>query len=51
LEGIGKKTADKLIRHFRSVKKIKEAPLEEIEKIVGKKKAEQIKEMQKEREA
>jgi excinuclease ABC subunit C len=51
LEGIGKKTADKLIRHFRSVKKIKEAPLEEIEKIVGKKKAEQIKEIQKEREA
>jgi excinuclease ABC subunit C len=43
LEGIGKKTAEKLIRHFKSVKKIKEAPIEEIEKIVGRKKAEQIK--------
>lgn len=43
LEGIGKKTADKLIRHFKSVKKVKEASLEEIEKIVGRKKAEQIK--------
>lgn len=43
LEGIGKKTAEKLLRHFKSVKKIKEAPIEEIEKIVGRKKAEQIK--------
>lgn len=51
LEGIGRKTADKLLRHFRSVKKIREAALEEIEKIVGRKKAEQIKGIQKEREA
>lgn len=51
LEGIGRKTADKLIRHFRSVKKVREAPIEEIEKIVGRKKAEQIKGIQKEREA
>jgi excinuclease ABC subunit C len=51
LEGIGKKTADKLLRHFRSVKKIKEAPFEEIEKIVGRKKAEQIRDMKKEKEA
>jgi excinuclease ABC subunit C len=43
LEGIGKKTAEKLIRHFKSVKKVKEATIEEIEKIVGRKKAEQIK--------
>lgn len=43
LEGIGKKTTDKLLKHFRSIKKIKEAPLEEIAKIVGQKKAEAIK--------
>ncbi len=39
LEGIGKKTAEKLLKEFKSVKKIKEAPLEELEKLVGKKKA------------
>jgi excinuclease ABC subunit C len=50
LEGIGRKTADKLLRHFRSVKKIKEASMEEIEKIVGKKKAEQINDIKKEKE-
>jgi len=46
LEGIGKQTATKLLRHFKSVKKIKEAPLEELEKIVGEKKAEAIKALQ-----
>lgn len=39
LQGIGKRTTDKLLRHFKSVKKIKEAPLEEIAKIVGNQKA------------
>ena len=39
LEGIGKKTAEKLLKEFKSVKKIKEAPLEELEKLIGKKKA------------
>jgi excinuclease ABC subunit C len=43
LEGIGKKTAEKLLLHFKSVKKIKEAPIEEIAKIAGQKKAEMIK--------
>jgi excinuclease ABC subunit C len=43
LEGIGKKTAEKLLQHFKSVKKIKEAPIEEIAKIAGRKKAEIIK--------
>jgi excinuclease ABC subunit C len=43
LEGIGEKTALKLLKHFKSVKKIKEAPFEEIENLVGKKKAEIIK--------
>jgi excinuclease ABC subunit C len=50
-EGVGKKTAEKLLRHFKSVKKINEAPIEEIEKIVGRKKAEQIKGDKKEKEA
>jgi excinuclease ABC subunit C len=43
LEGIGEKTATKLLKHFKSVKKIKEATFEEIEKIVGRAKAEIIK--------
>ena len=42
LEGIGQKTSVKLLQHFKSVKKIKEAPFEEIEKLVGRKKAEII---------
>jgi excinuclease ABC subunit C len=43
LEGIGKHTAEKLLRHFKSVKKIKEASIEELEKIIGRKKTEIIK--------
>lgn len=43
LEGIGEKTALKLLKHFKSVKKIKEAPFEEIENLIGKRKAEIIK--------
>ena len=43
LPGIGRTTANKLLRHFKSVKKIREAPLEELETIVGKKKAEIVK--------
>ncbi|HPM31710.1 MAG TPA: excinuclease ABC subunit UvrC [Chryseolinea sp.] len=39
LEGIGKKTAEKLLKEFKSVKKIKEASIEELEKLIGKKKA------------
>jgi excinuclease ABC subunit C len=41
-EGIGRKTADKLLRHFKSVKKVKEASREEIEKVIGKSKAEKF---------
>ncbi len=51
LEGVGKKTVEKLLTHFRSVKKIKEAPIEELAKLVGRKKAEMIKGEQKEKEA
>lgn len=40
LHGIGRGTANKLLRHFKSVKKIREAPFEEVEKLIGKKKAE-----------
>ncbi|MDQ3072074.1 MAG: excinuclease ABC subunit UvrC [Bacteroidota bacterium] len=36
IRGIGKKTAEKLINHFKSVKKLKEASAEEMEKVVGK---------------
>ncbi len=37
IAGIGKTTADKLLTHFRSVKKIKEASAEELAKVLNKK--------------
>ena len=37
IEGIGKSTADKLLTHFKSVKKIKEANTEELAKLLNKK--------------
>ncbi len=45
IPGIGKKTADKLLAHFKSIKKIKEAELEELIKIAGEKTAKKIKEL------
>ncbi len=45
IAGIGKKTADKLLAHFKSVKKIKEADLDELRKIAGEKIARKIKEL------
>jgi len=36
IPGIGEKTAEKLLTHFKSVKKLKAAPAEEIEGVVGK---------------
>lgn len=45
IAGIGKKTADKLLAHFKSVKKIKEADLDELTKIAGEKIARKIKEL------
>lgn len=42
-EGIGPKTTERLLQHFKSVKKIKEASLEDLAKIVGHKKAALIK--------
>ncbi|MEO5967084.1 MAG: excinuclease ABC subunit UvrC [Ferruginibacter sp.] len=40
IKGVGKQTADTLLKEFKSVRNIKEKSLEEIEKIVGKSKAE-----------
>jgi excinuclease ABC subunit C len=43
IPGVGKKTADKLLAHFKSVKKIKEASKEELVTLIGEKVAEKIK--------
>lgn len=37
IEGVGPKTQAKLLKHFKSVKRIKEAQREELEKVIGKK--------------
>ncbi|MBS1505308.1 MAG: excinuclease ABC subunit C [Bacteroidetes bacterium] len=42
IPGIGKKTADKLLAHFKSVKKIKEASREELIDLIGEKAAEKL---------
>ncbi|MDP2175383.1 MAG: excinuclease ABC subunit UvrC [Bacteroidota bacterium] len=42
IDGIGDKTADLLLKHFKSLKKIKEASLEQISIVVGNKAAENI---------
>ena len=42
IKGIGKATAEKLLKHFRSIEKIKSAEKEEIEKVIGKSRAEKI---------
>lgn len=43
LKGIGPETVNILLKHFKSVKKIKEAPEEELEKLIGRKKTAIIK--------
>lgn len=43
IPGIGEKTTDILLSSFRSIKKIKEASLEELTEVVGKSKAELVK--------
>ncbi|MGF1636170.1 MAG: excinuclease ABC subunit UvrC [Cyclobacteriaceae bacterium] len=43
VRGIGKKTSEKLLKHFRSVKKIKEATVQELETVVGKSMASKLK--------
>ncbi len=42
IKGIGEQTKMKLIKHFKSVKRIKTASLEELEKIIGKHRASNI---------
>ncbi len=42
IAGIGSQTADKLLKHFKSVRKIREAGLDEIQEVVGKDKAEKV---------
>ena len=44
IKGIGPATAGALLRHFKSVKRIGEAPIQEIAKIVGPAKAKIVKE-------
>ncbi len=39
IDGIGKQTADLLLKSFKSVRRIKELPLDELEKFIGKAKA------------
>ena len=43
IEGIGEGTATKLLKHFKSVKRISEASLEDIESVIGKAKAALVK--------
>ncbi|MFN8394665.1 MAG: excinuclease ABC subunit UvrC [Bacteroidia bacterium] len=43
LPGVGKGTADKLLQHFRSVKKVKEANLDELIAVIGQSRAALIK--------
>ena len=42
IKGIGEKTKQQLLSHFKSVKRIKEASVEELVAVVGKSKAEII---------
>jgi excinuclease ABC subunit C len=43
VKGIGKKTADVLLQRYKSWRKIQQAPLEELEQLVGKAKAQLVK--------
>jgi excinuclease ABC subunit C len=43
IEGIGKKTAAKLLKYFKGVKKIREAPIDDIITVVGADKAQKVK--------
>jgi excinuclease ABC subunit C len=44
VESIGKETTEKLLQHFKSVKKVKEASNEELEMVIGKAKAQKLSE-------
>ena len=44
IKGIGKKSTDELLKHFKSVKRIKEATVEEIAQVIGNQKARLVRE-------
>jgi excinuclease ABC subunit C len=43
IEGIGEKTAMQLLQHFKSLKRIKDISLEELQSVIGKSKASIVK--------
>ena len=43
IKGVGPKTADTLLRHFKSVKRIREASLDELSSVIGQSKAQMVK--------
>ncbi|CAN5194629.1 excinuclease ABC subunit UvrC [soil metagenome] len=51
IDGIGKKTTDALLSHFKSFKKIQEASYEELESVIGKSKAGIVKTWQQKKES
>ena len=44
VESIGKETAEKLLKHFKSVKKLRESSVAELETVIGKAKAQKLSE-------
>ena len=42
IKGIGQSTADELLREFKSVKRIKEASLEELKAVIGNSRADKV---------
>jgi excinuclease ABC subunit C len=44
IKGIGKKSTDELLKHFKSVKRLKEATVEEIAEVIGNQKAQLVRE-------
>ncbi|WP_291779031.1 excinuclease ABC subunit UvrC [Cecembia sp.] len=42
VDSIGEQSAEKLLKHFKSVKKIKDADIDELEKVIGKAKAHKL---------
>ena len=49
--GIGPETVNKLLKHYKSTKKILEAPVNELERIIGNKKAAVLKALTQKKEA
>jgi excinuclease ABC subunit C len=51
LPGIGPETVNKLLKHYKSTKKILDAPVDELEKLIGNKKAAVLKALTQKKEA